>query len=91
MDEGKIKVKQAWFTIIRIRIREHPTASFFLNLLFLLPIPVVIFKLMISLIPSKVFNQAPISKKDIKKIIGARGILVDVKAKTGERVYIRNI
>ena len=91
MNNNKNKMKQAWFTIIRVKIKEHPGASLFIHLLLFFPIPIIIFKLVINFIPKRVFNDVPISKNEIKSIIGARGILIDIKTKDEDRIFIKNI
>ena len=91
MSDKSLKVKQAWFIIFRFKFKDHPVASFFIQLLFFLPIPMVFIKLFIQCVPKKVFLDAPFSKKELKKIVGARGILVDVKTKHGDRVLMKSI
>lgn len=91
MNNNEVHMKQAWFTIIRIKIKEHPGASFFIRALLFLPIPIVLSKVTINFIPKRVFKDLPISKKEIKSLIGARGILIDIKTKDGDRILIKNI
>lgn len=91
MNNKTLKIKQAWFLIFRIKVKDHPVASFFIQLLFLLPIPILIPKIFIQLIPKRVFIDAPFSKKEVKHLIGAKGILVDVTTKHGDRIFIKSI
>ena len=91
MKHQNIKVKQAWFLILRIKIKDAPWISLFINSLFFLPLPLFIPKLLIQVIPNKVFNEIPFTKKDLKNLIGAKGILVDVKTKENDRFFIKSI
>ncbi len=91
MKKSNINLKQAWFTMIRIKIKEHPRASFLINVLFFLPIPIVLTKLIISFIPKRIFKESPISKQEIKSLIGAKGILIDIKTSDRDHIYIKNI
>jgi hypothetical protein len=91
MIKNEFKLKQAWFTIIRIHIKENKRASFFINTLFLLPIPLFWIKILISFIPSKALEELPFNKQELKKLIGANGIYIDIKTHDGDRIYIKNI
>jgi hypothetical protein len=91
MKKNELKLRQAWFTIIRIRSKEHKGAIFFVNLLFFLPIPLFWMKLVIKFLPSKALKELPVGKQELMKLIGAKGILIDIKTNDGTRVYIHNI
>ncbi len=51
-------MKKAHFLIIRIKIKDEPVVSFFLKLLFLLPFPLFIIRVIINFIPKKVLSDA---------------------------------
>ena len=91
MKQQDIKIKQAWFLIFKIKIKDEPWVSLFIRLLFLLPLPLFIPKLLIQVIPNRVFADIPFSKKDLKHLIGAKDILVDIKTKDGDRIFIKSI
>jgi len=91
MNKKEKKIRQAMFTIFRIHSKEHKKASFFINLLFLLPIWIVWFKLILRLVPNKVFEDQPFTRSELSRIIGAKGILIDIKTHEGDRVFIKNI
>lgn len=91
MNQKNTKIKQAWFLIFNIKIKEHPVASLFIQVLFLLPIPLFIPKFIIQIIPNKVFYDLPFTKKDVKQLIGAKGVLVDIKTREGDKVLIKSI
>jgi hypothetical protein len=91
MINNELKLKQSWFTVIRIHIKEHKRISFFINTFIFLPVPLFWIKTLISLLPSRVLNELPIKKHELKKLIGAKGILIDIKTNDGTRVYIHNI
>lgn len=91
MKQQNIKIKQAWFLILRIKIKDAPWISLLINVLFFLPLPLFIPKLFIQVIPNKVFKETPFTKKDLKYLIGARGILVDIKTKENDHFFIKSI
>jgi hypothetical protein len=91
MKKNEFRLKQAWFTIIRIRSKEHKGAIFFVNLLFFLPIPLFWVKLLIRFLPSKALKELPVGKQELMKLIGARGIVIDIKTRDGDDIYIKNI
>jgi hypothetical protein len=91
MKKNELKLRQAWFTIIRIRSKEHKGAIFFVNLLFFLPIPLFWMKLVIKFLPSKALKELPVGKQELMKLIGARGIVIDIKTRDGDGVFIKHI
>ncbi len=66
-------MKKAHFLIIRIKIKDEPVVSFFLKLLFLLPFPLFIIRVIINFIPKKVLSDAPIEKEDLKNYVNCQG------------------
>ena len=91
MKQQNIKIKQAWFLFLRIKIKDEPWVSLFLKLLFLLPVPLIIPKVIIQILPDKIFKDIPFAKADLKQLIGAKGILVDIKTKDGDHILIKSI
>lgn len=84
-------MKKAHFLIIRIKIKDEPVVSFFLKLLFLLPFPLFVIRVIINFIPKKVLNDAPIEKEDLKTLLTAKGVLIDIHSKEGDHIFIKTI
>jgi TRAP-type mannitol/chloroaromatic compound transport system permease small subunit len=84
-------MKKAHFLIIRIKIKDEPVVSFFLKLLFLLPFPLFIIRVIINFIPKKVLSDAPIEKEDLKTMLTAKGVLIDIHSKDGDHIYMKTI
>jgi hypothetical protein len=91
MNKKELKLRQAWFTIIRIHIKEHKRASFFINTFFFLPVPLFWIKILISLLPSRVLKELPMKKHELKKLIGAKGIRIDIRIRDGDGIFIKHI
>lgn len=91
MIKNELKLKQSWFTIIRIRSKEHKVTIFFINTLFFLPIPLIWMKLLIRFLPSKALKELPVEKQELMKLISARGIIIDIRSKNGDGVFIKNL
>jgi TRAP-type mannitol/chloroaromatic compound transport system permease small subunit len=84
-------MKKAHFLIIRIKIKDEPVVSFFLKLLFLLPFPLFIIRVIINFMPKKVLSDAPIEKEDLKTMLTAKGVLIDIHSKDGDHIYMKTI
>jgi hypothetical protein len=84
-------MKKAHFLIIRIKIKDEPVVTFFLKLLFLLPFPLFIVRVMINFIPKKTLKDAPIEKEDLKTLLTAKGVLIDIHSKEGDHIFIKTI
>lgn len=84
-------MKKAHFLMIRIKIKDEPVVSFFLKLLFLLPFPLFILRVIINFIPKKALKDAPIEKEDLKTLLTAKGVLIDIHSKEGDHIFIKTI
>ena len=84
-------MKKAQFLIIRIKIKDEPVVTFFLKLLFLLPFPLFIVRVMLNFIPNKTFKDTPIEKEDLKTLLTAKGVLIDIHSKDGDHIYIKTL
>ena len=84
-------MKKAHFIVIRIKIKDEPGVTLFLKLLFLIPIPLIFVRIVISLIPKKALNEVPIPKKDLKDMLTLKNILIDIKTNDGDKVFIKTI
>lgn len=77
-------VKRASFVKMNIDIKDEPNVSFWLNLLFKIPFPLLLVKLFSGLIADIITRQTGfvVSPKDLKTLINAsKGLIVDVEAK----------
>jgi hypothetical protein len=84
-------MKKAHFLFIRIKIKEQPWVSLFLKLLFLLPFPLILIRLWISFVPKKALKDIPISKQDLKELLTAKGVFINIHSKDGDHVVIKTI
>ena len=84
-------MKKAHFLIIRIKIKDEPFVTFFLKLLFLLPFPLLIVRVMLIFIPKKTLKDAPMEKEDLKTLLTAKGVLIDIHSKKGDHIFIKTI
>ncbi len=91
----KIKIKKARkarFIKLRIKIPDHKGASFFINLLFLIPIPIGIIKFFLKRKMDKPFNEhIPISTKELIEIASSKGTFIEVLASDHTKVMIKTI
>jgi len=74
------------FVRFRIHIPDHPSASRLLKVLLFLPLPLVIVKFVIRFIKQPFDNE--ISKADLLQCISRKGIQIDIRPSSGERIKI---
>ena len=84
-------MKKAYFLIMRIKIKDSPGVTLLLKILFLLPFPLFFVRIFINLVPKKALQDVPISKKDLKEILTAKGVLIDIHSKDGDHIFIKTI
>jgi hypothetical protein len=46
---------------------------------------------MINFIPKKTLKDAPIEKEDLKTLLTAKGVLIDIHSKEGDHIFIKTI
>jgi hypothetical protein len=88
----EVKPKRASFVKLKIVIPDEKKATFFLAVLFALPIPIFILKLVMSKKMNQVVNdQFPITYKELFDLVAVKGVKLKVNAKSNEQILIRTI
>ncbi len=85
------KPRRAHFIKIRIIIPGEKGVTRFLRVLFLFPAPMFLVKLGLRLAKFDSNEDMPLSKSEILKLISYKGIIVNVKSHSGEKVIIKTI
>lgn len=85
--------KRAHFVKLKIIIPEEKGVNTFLRVLFFLPFPILLLRIILSFIKTDKWDEddIPLTKREIMNLISHRGIKVKVNAKSGEKVYIKTI
>lgn len=84
--------KRAHFIKLRIVVPEEKGVTAFLRVLFFLPVPIVFLRIILGFVKiDKYSGDLPLSKREIINLICHRGVKVQVKAKSGERVLIKTL
>jgi hypothetical protein len=90
------RIRRAHFIKLRITIPDDMKVTRLLNFLFWLPMPM--FMVRVALRFAKIEDKLDkgddgfqLSRKEIMNLITIRGILINVNAKSGEKIYIRTI
>jgi hypothetical protein len=71
-------------------IPEEKGVTRFLGLLFLLPIPMFMVRMIFHYVKFE-GEQMPISKKQIIDLVAVKGVMISVKAHSGEIIYIKTL
>jgi hypothetical protein len=90
---GKVrKAKKAHFVKLRIRVPDSKGASALLAVLFFFPFPISFVKFILKrTLKGKQIEQVDMSLEELLEMISYKGIKVDVRAQSGERVSIKTI
>lgn len=83
--------KKAHFVKLRIIIPDEKAVSAFVNILFLLPLPLFIVKFFLKRSDRYISDDIPIPIKDIVDLIGVKGAFIDVLANDKTKVLIKTI
>ena len=90
--QSKRRVKKARFVLIRISINDAVIKSLLLSILFFLPFPIVIFKIIIKIVSrSKKVDFGTDNVMDILNAISLKHIKVELKSHEGINVRIKTI
>lgn len=89
-------VRRAHFIKLRIVIPDEKGVSAFLAFLFLLPVPLVFVRAILRRAMKDDRNEAkldniPFSEKQLLDLIAYKGILVEVKTREGQKIYIKTL
>lgn len=83
------KPRRANFVKIKINIPKSRKLNTLLASIFLLPIPLVVFKALLSFAKKEAYSQ--FSREQILQIISIKGIKIDITAAEGEIIGIKTI
>ncbi len=83
---------RAHFIKFKIIIPEKKGVSKLLSLIFLIPFPIIFLKIILSLVKMDKYNDdIPLDKREIMDLISHKGIKINVKSHSGEKVLIKTI
>jgi len=85
--------KRAHFVKLKIIIPDEKGVSIFLRVLFFLPFPILLMRVILSFVKADKWDEddIPLTKREIMNLITHRGIKVKVNAKSGEKILIKTI
>jgi hypothetical protein len=83
--------RRAHFVKIRIVIPEEKGVSRFLAFLLFFPVPLMFARLALKFVKTELNEEMPFKKSDLMSIISVRGIKIDVRAHSGEKIIIKTI
>lgn len=83
------KMRRAHFVKLRIRIPEDKAVTRLLRVLFLLPVPLILVKILLKFVKAEETESLPLTKQEIYRLISYRGIKVEIKSKSGENISIK--
>ena len=86
------KPRRASFVKVNIRVPESKAVTIFLGIILLLPIPLFIIKWVLRKRSNEVISdQFQMTTSELIDLISIRGVRVDIKSKSNERVLIKTI
>ncbi|MDY0294786.1 MAG: hypothetical protein RBQ71_03160 [Acholeplasmataceae bacterium] len=86
------KPRRASFVKVRIHVPESRGVNIFLSVILLLPLPIFLIKWIIGRRGNQVINdQFQLTANELIELISIKGVKVDVKSHTHERVLIKTI
>ncbi len=85
------KQKRAHFVKLNIVVPDEKGVSRFLAFLFFMPMPLFIVRFGLRFMKDNMSEDFPMSKKDLLRMISIKGIKIDIKTQTGEKIYIKTI
>ena len=83
--------RKAHFVKIRIVIPDEVGVTRFLAFLFLMPVPLFFAKMILRRMKNTDSNDFPFSNNELVKMISVRGIKIDIKTNSGEKILIKTI
>lgn len=86
------KPRRSSFVRISIKVPDSKGVSVFLGVLLLLPIPIFIIKWVLKKRANKVISdQFQLTPLELIELVSIKGVKVDIKSNTNERVLIKTI
>lgn len=86
------KPRRASFVKVNIKVPESKAVTIFLGIILLLPIPIFMIKWILKKRSNEVVSeQFQMTTGELIELISIKGVRVDVRSKTNERVLIKTI
>ncbi|MCK4551335.1 MAG: hypothetical protein KAU02_00355 [Tenericutes bacterium] len=84
--------RRASFIKLNIRVPDQKGVNRFLRVLFFMPFPIVIMRIILSFVRlDKYSDDIPFTKSELIGIIQHRGIKIEVDSHSGEKILIKTI
>ncbi len=84
--------RRAHFVKLKINVPDQKGVNSFLRVLFFIPMPLLILRILLSFAKLDQFNDdIQMSKREIINLISHRGIKVQVNTHSGEKVLIKTL
>ena len=84
--------RRASFVKLRIKVPDQKGVNRFLRVLFFMPFPILILRIILSFVKfDKYTDDIPFSKSEIIGLIQSKGIKIEVDSHSGEKVLIKTI
>ena len=84
--------KRAHFIKLRIIIPKEKGVNRFLKVLFFLPFPILILRLILGFVKLDTYSDdIPLTKREIIRLIAHKGVKVKVNTHSGEKILIKTI
>ena len=84
-------IKKAHFIKLKVVIPDQRGLNVFLRVLFFLPFPIFIIKIVARFVKWEPDEDFPFDKKEMINLISSRGIKVKVNAKSGEKIIVKTL
>jgi len=85
------KRRRAHFVKFRISIPDEVGVNRFLRFLFLCPTPIFLARIVLKFVKDTDGDNLSIPKSELFRMLTVRGILLNVTAKSGEKIYIKTL
>jgi len=88
---SKPRLRRARFVKLRIFIPDSKGVTRFMAILFWLPFPIFLVRFALRFAKLENNESIPLTKGEIMKLISSKGIKIDVRTHSGEKIYIKTI
>ncbi len=83
--------RRAHFIKLSINVPEEKGVNIFLKVLFFLPVPLFLFRLIFKFAKFNPDDKIPLTKQEILELVGQKGVYLRVNASSGEKILIKTI
>jgi len=83
--------RRAHFVKLRITIPDEVGVTRFLRFLFFFPTPIFLGRMFLRFVKDNDGDNLPITKSELFQMLTTKGILLNVTAKSGEKIYIKTL